>query len=100
MKPSPYWRGLLWRRNLLNLGIDWKIGDGIQILIRKDNWLPRNIVFKLFNPHNISDHLIHVGDLINEDTNTWNISLINQFFSPVDANRIMQLPLAPIPCKD
>lgn len=37
-KPSPYWRGLIWGRELLSIGVGWKIGDGFYINLRSDNW--------------------------------------------------------------
>lgn len=37
MRSSPYWRDILWGRELLREGIGWRIGGGSQISLRYDN---------------------------------------------------------------
>lgn len=37
-RPSPYWRGLICEKSLLDNGLGWKVGDGSHINLRSDNW--------------------------------------------------------------
>lgn len=44
--PSFIWRGLLWGRELLKLGIRWRIRDGSSVKVFDDPWMPRPSTFK------------------------------------------------------
>lgn len=48
----------------------------------------------------IPSYLTKVSDLIHPTTYSWNISIIQQCFSPVDAERILQIPLPPFQAQD
>lgn len=91
---SPYWRGLIWGRTLLQLGLGWKVGGGPQITIREDNWLSGSTYFKLYHPRKVSTHLIKVVDLIENITDSWHKTLFDQYFSPIDSDRILQILFA------
>lgn len=45
------------------------------------------------------ENLLHVSQLVTNNM-TWNTSLINQHFLPVDAIKILSIPLPPEPCDD
>lgn len=36
-KPSPYLKGIIWGRQILNKGVGWRVGNGSQISIRCAN---------------------------------------------------------------
>lgn len=38
--PSYIWRSILYCRELLNKGIQWRIGDGTSVRVFHDPWLP------------------------------------------------------------
>ncbi|KAK3188794.1 hypothetical protein Dsin_028355 [Dipteronia sinensis] len=44
------WRSFMWGRELLDVGLQWRIGEGDSVLIYKDRWLPRPTTFKVFSP--------------------------------------------------
>uniref|UniRef100_A0A803QGC3 RNase H type-1 domain-containing protein n=1 Tax=Cannabis sativa TaxID=3483 RepID=A0A803QGC3_CANSA len=50
-KPGHYgssiWSSILWGRDLLQQGMRWCVGDGSQIRINEDPWIPRSYPFKL-----------------------------------------------------
>ena len=43
---SPVWQGIEHDLEILKQGIIWRIGDGENIRIWRDNWLPKNYVLK------------------------------------------------------
>lgn len=63
-RSSLYWRGLLWGRCLLIMGIGWRVGNDNHINIREDNWLQGDTRFKLYHPHIVPPHLVKVVDII------------------------------------
>lgn len=44
-KSSPFWRSSLWGRGILSMGIGWKVGNGNNINLMKDNWIPGTTFF-------------------------------------------------------
>jgi hypothetical protein len=87
---SPVWHGIELGLELLKKGIVWRIGDGKNIRIWRDNWLPRNLALKA-QPGKTNDRHRRVNQLVNESTGTWNTQLIHKIFYPHDANVILQL---------
>lgn len=63
-KPSPYWRAILWGRDLLSQGLGWRLGNGDQINKRTDNWLPGKTHLKLFQPQDLITHTIKPSDIL------------------------------------
>lgn len=96
-KSSLYWRGLIWGRCLLTKGIGWRVSNGTQINIREDNWLLVDTYFKLYHPHSVPHHLIKVAHLIDWHTISWNSSPLHQYFSTIDVDRIIKIPLSTYP---
>lgn len=45
-KPSFLWRSLLWGRELLNLGLRFRVGNGRNISMFSDPWIPKESLFK------------------------------------------------------
>lgn len=44
---SILWQSLLWGRELVKRGAQWRVGDERTILVKKDHWLPRTSSFRL-----------------------------------------------------
>lgn len=99
-KPSPYWRGLLWGKEVLNKGIGWHFGNGDLICVHIDNWLPGVTYFKLFQPRIIPPHLIKVSNVIDNRSSSWNTSPSKQYINSFDYVRILKIPLPSIPAQD
>ncbi|KAK5845318.1 hypothetical protein PVK06_001489 [Gossypium arboreum] len=69
------------------------IGDGRQVSIWDDAWVPRieEVRFQNLNPN---PGLIKVADLIDSYTRKWNVDLIYSTFTKSEAERILCIPLA------
>jgi hypothetical protein len=77
---------------VLKEGIIWRIGNGSQVRIWEDPWLPFGITRQ---PATYKDDcpLVLVSELIDEGTCTWKKELINQYFHPNDVKIILSIPL-------
>lgn len=47
--PSFIWRSLMWGRNLLKEGVQWRIGNGESVRIYEDNWIPNHPNLKILS---------------------------------------------------
>lgn len=94
---SPYWKAILWGRDLIKQGIGWRVGNGSHISLRNDNWLPGSSNFKLYGTFYLPEHLIKVEDIINKHTLSWDEKLLDDFCRLIDKERILNtlLPLIP-----
>ena len=71
----------------------WRVGDGSKINIWSDPWIPSSTNRKIATRRgNIL--LSHVSELIDMDNGSWDEDLIRDTFWPIDANRILNIPLA------
>jgi len=76
------------------LGYIWRVGDGTQINIWDDNWIPgsHDLKIQTWRGNNI---VTTVDELINPIDFTWDVDLVNSLFWRVDVNRILQIPITP-----
>ena len=74
LDPSFIWRSLLWGRELLSLGLRWRVGDGSKISVFKYPWIPFPSLFKPISPPSPS-YPEMVKDLI-LPPHSWNVDLI------------------------
>lgn len=73
INPSYNWRSLMWSKDVLNLGILWKVGNGTHINAQRDPWIPNlslgrissNITMKAMLPLTTSWLMIWLGTSIN-----------------------------------
>lgn len=79
---SPVWHGIEHGLELLKQGIVWRVGDGKNIRIWRDNWLPRKFALKP-QPGKSKERHRRVNQLVNEGTGMWNTQLIHKMFYPV-----------------
>jgi hypothetical protein len=87
------WQSILYGIQTFNRGCIWRVGDGDQINIWEDLWIPTS-------PTRGSILLNKVSDLINPSTGWWDEELIRELSWSVDANRILETPIAPSGMQD
>lgn len=73
----------------------WRIGDGSQVRIWKDKWVPSTQSHKILALVNVLNADATVNEIINHDANWWNIPLIEDLFPPEAAQQICRIPIAP-----
>lgn len=94
-KPSYVWKSMLSSRDLLKDGLVWRIGDGGNVKIWKDKWLPTLITYAVQSPPKVIPEDFLVTSLIDQKAHTWNLELINSIFMPNEAKVIASMPLCP-----
>jgi hypothetical protein len=77
-------------------GLIWRVGNGRDIKIWGDRWLPNPSTFVIQTPCRILSVDVTVSNLIDPDTKSWNSSLISDIFMEEEAQLICNIPLSPL----
>lgn len=91
--PSFSWGSIINARHILQAGLVWKVGYGMDIRIWDDNWIP-NVPYSMLQRPTTSSIPTLVSELLHADTMTWNIPLLYSLFPPDIVEVIMCLPLS------
>ncbi|CAL8993088.1 unnamed protein product [Prunus brigantina] len=89
--PSFTWQSLLWGRDLLRLGLRWRIGDGRLVKIYGDPWVPYYRFFTIQSVPTLPP-TSRVCDLLTA-SGRWDIEKIYSTFSFPEAETILSIPL-------
>jgi hypothetical protein len=89
---SYVWRSILKGLEVLKEGIIWRIGDGLNVNIWEDPWMPTGVTRRP-TTHKGNCELNLVAELIDDNTGDWNKELIMQHFLPADVQTILSIPL-------
>uniref|UniRef100_A0A803QH07 Reverse transcriptase domain-containing protein n=1 Tax=Cannabis sativa TaxID=3483 RepID=A0A803QH07_CANSA len=89
--PSYTWQSICWGRELLIKGLRFKVGNGSHIDCSKDPWIPSHDSFRPVSY--CGPPQLPVSALIN-DNREWNSTLLNDFFQPIDVEKILSIPLS------
>ena len=73
------WRSILRGLEVLMMGMIWRIGDGRNLKIWADPWLPREWARQPITPRG-GNILTYVDELINPITGTWDVDLVEDTF--------------------
>ena len=87
------WRSLMHGKSLLERGILWRVGNGEDIRITKDKWVPDAPCHPIQPVVQMPDDL-KVCSLIDESSRQWNDELVRICFRPADAESILNIPLS------
>lgn len=90
---SYVWQSILQGLNLLKQGIIWRVGDGTNIKIWDDRWIPRGVTRRPMT-HRGNNLLSRVCDLIYPTSGEWDEGLVQQTFRPGDAREILHIPIS------
>lgn len=91
--PSFVWSSIYHAKWIIQKGGCWKIGDGSDVKVWEDNWIPQHNGFKIYTPVISSSTIRHVKDLIVEDLKGWHQPLLETHFHNFESEHIQQLPL-------
>jgi ribonuclease HI len=93
-RPSQAWRSIFTARDLVNEGAIWRIGNGEDVRVWGDKWLPTPTSFSVQSPRLNREKDMRVSNLIDKDLKQWNSSLIASIFLPEEAEIITNIPLS------
>lgn len=94
MRSSFAWKNILGAKNLIRKGLIRKVGTGSKVRIWEDKWLPTRHHHNIISPHPPNTPLIHVRQLIDDQTNTWRETKIRTTFLPHEAETILGISLS------
>jgi hypothetical protein len=86
------WRSILKGINLLKEGLVWRIGNGEQVKMWSDPWIPRQGSRIPITPRH-QNLLTRVQELIDPITGDWDEVLVRNTFWDVDASEILKIPI-------
>jgi hypothetical protein len=86
------WRSIVQGIKASRKGIIWRVGDGEQIRIWEDPWLPRGATRRPITPRGAA-LLSKVSELIDPVTGSWDVQLLNDIFWEEDVKEIMLIPV-------
>lgn len=92
-RPSFAWRSIHISCGLIKEGLIRRVGNGSQIQIWKDRWLPNPSTFRVCFPNTVLNSDATVRELIDEDLKWWNVDLLERIFSKEKALLIQTIPL-------
>lgn len=88
------WRSICLARKLLKEGLIWRMGDGKEVKIGNDKWLPTPMTYSIQSPRRMLAEDAKVVELIDPDTKWWNTFLIKEIFKEDKVAIIFQIPLS------
>ena len=92
--PSFAWRSLMVAQEVVKKGARWQVGNGQDIRIWEDKWLPGLSTHKVVSPPSILPPNATVDILINAEDGTWNTVLLQQLFLHHEVNIILGIALS------
>ena len=99
-KGSFAWRSILKSRDVISKGAQWRVGNGEDILIFKDSWLPNLQQSKVQSFPTFLGTDVHVSVLIDKENRTWISDAIVNNFLPHEAMLIESIPISIVEAKD
>lgn len=93
-KPSYAWRSILSEKEVVLKGSMWRVGNGYNIPVWKDNRVSSINGFKQMVWQLGTDLQAKVSDFIDFDLGKWNSHLVQEKFIDSDAQHILSIPLS------
>ena len=92
--PSYTWRSIMVAQNLVNEGTRWRIGNGTNVRVWMDKWLPMPSTYKVTFPRLFMHEDTRVQKLIDTSKVSWNKSIVDALFLPHEAEVIKGIPVS------
>lgn len=81
----------MWRKELIERGSYWRIGNARNVRVYRDRWIPRPNTFVITSPPSLGTYTI-VSKLITED-GLWDNRTITTHFNDIDVKAIFDICL-------
>ena len=88
------WRSILQGREVLKQGARRRIGWGDSVKIWDTPWLPSFNHPRILSPVLEGMQDATMDSLIDQQTRTWDIDVLNGFFAPLEVDLILKIPLS------
>ncbi|KAG2712919.1 hypothetical protein I3760_04G148100 [Carya illinoinensis] len=89
---SYVWRGIYSALTLLRSRCLWRVGNGDQIKVFQDSWIPGIQKEDFQGVNQIPSHQnLRVKDLLDLDTGWWNVEILRALFNPRVVSQILKL---------
>jgi hypothetical protein len=72
----------------------WRVGNGSQIRIWKDRWIPKPTTFRIQSTPRVLDEEATVDNLIDKDTKWWDPVVLGNLFEKEEVQMIQSIPLS------
>jgi hypothetical protein len=86
------WQSIMAGLSTFKRGYIWRVGNGERINIWTDPWIPSSPDRRVISARG-GALLTKVTDLIEPVTGQWDATLLSDLFNPVDASRILKIPI-------
>ena len=91
---SYVWKSILAAQPILKKGSCWRVGDGSEIRVLKDKWIPNYPTNKVLHPPVEEEWERRVSELIDWSAKIWDRQLLDLKFHREDADAISRIPLS------
>ena len=92
--PSYVWQSILAAQPIFKHGMRWQVGNGENICIWKDKWIPNPSTYQIISPRTLLPEDATVNVLIDADHGTWRSDLVRELFLNFEADIILSIPLS------
>ena len=92
--PSYVWRNILAAQPIIKHGMRWQVGNGENICIWKEKWIPNPSTYQVISPRTLLPEDATVNVLIDADHGTWRSDLVRELFLNFEADIILSIPLS------
>ena len=91
---SYVWKSIMAAKPILLKGCYWRVGDGSNISVLNDRWIPNHPTNTVIHPPGEEEWEWRVSELIDPNINWWRRELIVERFHKDDAEAILRIPLS------
>lgn len=88
------WKSICNSLDLVKKGIRWRVGNGENIGVWVDNWIPRTSIMRPITPDLLELGDISVSMLIDSTVGAWDVDVIRGIFWEEDVDSILQIPVS------
>jgi hypothetical protein len=93
-KPSFAWRSIYGARELIEAGLFWRIGNGQQVTIWGEIWVPLPVTYRIHSPPQNMDPNSKVHQLINWEMKWWDHEKLVNLFTKEEVAAIKTIPIS------
>ena len=94
------WKSILKGRDVIRKGLHWRVGNGSEIRIYQDRWLPDPYLSQVLSSPEFLGMDARVSVLLDGVNRCWLPEVIDNLFLPHEAKMIKSIPISLVDCDD